>query len=138
MLTYRYPRTLNSNILKCRRISVRNFCSEVKQNKTTLDSRKTGVITETKLVFNDAEEDTKNSITGRDLNKEIMIYSSTSSIINKLSAFKIDRCGKHINLTKEFLCDPNFLKFAYYIIKNNSGINAKSVGKETLDGINAS
>jgi len=65
-----------------------------------------------------------------------MIYSSTRDIIDKLSTFKIDRCGKYINLTKEFLCDPNFLRFAYHMVKNNSGINAKSLDGKTLDGIN--
>lgn len=136
MLTYRYPRTLSSNLLKCRRISVRNFCSEVELIKTTPDLNKTGVITKTKLLDNNVKKKAKNSITSGDLNKEIMVYYSTSDIISKLSTFKIDKCGKYINLTKEFLCDPEFLKFAYYLIKNNSNRSAKLIDDETLYGIN--
>jgi len=124
-------------MLKCRRTSGRSFCSEVILIKKTLDSKKTGVMTETKLAHNNVVKDAKSLITGGDLNKEIMVYSSTSDIIDKLSTFKIDKCGKYINLTKELLCDPNFLKFAYYTIKNNSGINAKSADGEIIDGINA-
>jgi len=135
-LTYRYPRTLNSNTLKCQRISVRNFCSGVKLIKPILDSQRTRSLPEIKLVYDNLRGDTKNSITSRDLNKEIMIYSSTRDIIDKLSTFKIDRCGKYINLTKEFLCDPNFLRFAYDMLKNNFGTNAKSLDNESLDEIN--
>jgi hypothetical protein len=130
MLTYRYPRTLSSDLLKCRRISVRNFCNEVKLIKEILDSNKTRVSIETKLVYDSVKKETKNLITSGDLNKEIIVYSSNSSIgdmINKLSTFKIDKCGKYINLTKKFLCDSNFLKLAYHMIKNRSGINAKSI-----------
>jgi len=43
------------------------------------------------------------------------------SIIDKLSTFKIDKCGKYINITKDFLSDPMFLKFAYYLIRNAKG-----------------
>jgi hypothetical protein len=136
MLTYRYPRTFNNSILKGRRTNVRNFCSGVKLIKPSFDLKKTRDMAEIKLVYNNVGKDAKTSIISGDLNKEIMIYSSASDIINKLSTFKIDKCGKYINLTKKFLCDSNFLKLAYQMIKNNSGINTKSLDGETLDGIN--
>ena len=136
ILTYRYPRTFNTNVLKCRRTSVRYFCSEVESIKSTPDLKETGVTVTTKSINNCVKDSTKKLITSRDLNKEIVVYSSSSDIISKLSTFKIDKCGKYIDLTKEFLCDPNFLKFAYHMIRNNVGINAKSLDKETLDGIN--
>ena len=82
-------------------------------------------------------EDAKILITSRDLNKEIIVYSSTSDIINKSSTFKIDKCGKYINLTKTFLCNSNFLRSTNCMIKNNYGIYAKLVDGGSLDGINS-
>lgn len=70
------------------------------------------------------------SIVYKDLDKQLMIYSSERSIIDKLTTFRMDKCGKYINITKEFLCDPMFLKFSYYLIRKSRGAESQ------LDGIN--
>lgn len=71
------------------------------------------------------------SIVDKGLSKEVTIFNSNqTSIIDKLTSFKRDKCGKFINLTKEFLSDPMFLRFAYFLIKNNRGVS------DDLDGIN--
>jgi hypothetical protein len=36
------------------------------------------------------------------------------------------------------LCDPNFLKYAYYQLSKNKGANTPGVAQETLDGISDS
>jgi hypothetical protein len=65
-----------------------------------------------------------------DLSKALTIYDSSKSIMEKITSFNRDKCGKFINVTKEFLCDPKFLRFAYSLIKNNKGV------AKDLDGIN--
>nr|AVR57719.1 hypothetical protein [Halamphora calidilacuna] len=44
--------------------------------------------------------------------------------------------GQYVNLTKAFLSNPEFLKFAYYHIKNKPGNATSATTSETLDGIN--
>ncbi len=68
---------------------------------------------------------TKFLIISKDFNKGIVVYNSFLSIIDKIFTFKIHKCGKYIDLTKNFLTDPKFLKFAFYLISNIrvSGIN---------------
>lgn len=122
----------NDYILGCWRVRRRYFCSVSNVDTTSIDLSKaidTGyfsILTDNTV----SEGKTKKSITDKDLSKEIISYSSSRSIIDKLSTFKIDVCGKYINITKEFLCDPMFLKFAYYLIINSKGVHRQ------LDGIN--
>jgi hypothetical protein len=73
---------------------------------------------------------TKQPIVSKDFNKGIIVYDSSVSIIDKIFTFKIHKCGKYIDLTKNFLTDPKFLKFAYYQIRNAKG------AENELDGIN--
>lgn len=61
---------------------------------------------------------TKPLIIPKDFNKRICIYGYFVSIIDKISTFKIHLSGKYISLTKNFLTDPIFLKFAFYLIGN--------------------
>jgi retron-type reverse transcriptase len=69
-------------------------------------------------------------IAGGDLNKEHVDYNRHKIIIDKLATLNLDKCGKYLHITKEFLCDPMFLKFSYNIIKKNKGVSID------LDGIN--
>lgn len=80
---------------------------------------------------------TKSLIVGRDLKKELVTNNSLINIIRKLTTFKINKCGKYINITKELLCDPDFLRLAYSKIKSNKGVNTKATDDETLDGISS-
>jgi len=59
---------------------------------------------------------------------EVIVYSITGYIINKLSTFKIDKFGKYINFMKKFKFVFNFIRFVHYMIKNNYGITIKLVG----------
>jgi len=73
----------------------------------------------------------------RDLDKAIIKYVSTKKdIVFELLAFKKHKHGKYIDITKKFLTNPIFLKYAYLCIRGNAGISTKSVDNETLDGIN--
>lgn len=62
------------------------------------------------------------SIVIKDLDKELIFYDSTINIIDKLAAFKCKKCFKYKDLTKEFLSDPAFLKFADFILKKSKGV----------------
>lgn len=64
----------------------------------------------------------------KDLDKKLVIYNSTKSIIDKLAAFKRKKCIKYINLTKDFLSDVAFLKFADFLLKNSKGVHL-NIGK---------
>lgn len=64
----------------------------------------------------------------KDLNKELIFYNSTKNIIDKLATFKRKKCIKYINLTKEFLTDAAFLKFADFLLKNSKGVHL-NIGK---------
>jgi hypothetical protein len=113
----------------CWRGTRRSFCCNVGVIKKEPYSNGNGTIDFTKYK-NITDDTTEGSISTKDLNKQIAIYSNSKSIIEKLSTFKMDACGKFINITREFLCDPMFLKFAYYLIRNGKGAHTQ------LDGIN--
>jgi len=115
-----------------RRVSRRLFCSVGKGITRLSDSKGTLNNDFSNSKNNTKKELTKRSIANKDLNKEIILYSGSMSmsIFDKLSAFKIDKCGKYINITKDFLSDPMFLKFAYYLIRNAKGAHNE------FDGIN--
>merc|ERR1712176_1735898 len=67
-------------------------------------------------------------------------FISSSNIESKIANIKFTNFTKKkwFNLTKDFLCDPNFLKYAYYRLSKNKGANTSGVDQETLDGINDS
>lgn len=71
------------------------------------------------------------TIVTKDLDKQLIFYINTQNFIEKLAAFKRKKCSKHINLTKEFLIDPIFLKFADFLLKKNS--NGVHVNFEKLN-----
>lgn len=121
---------LNNYKLVGWRVSRRSFCSVGKDVTILSDSKRTLNKNLGNIKNNTKEDLTKRLIANKDLNKEIILYSSSMSIIDKLSTFKIDKCGKYINITKDFLSDPMFLKFAYYLIKNAKGAHNE------FDGIN--
>lgn len=56
--------------------------------------------------------------------------------LNNLKFYKKNK--KYINLTKDFLTDPNFLFLAYMQIKSKAGNTTKAVCSETLDAITES
>lgn len=60
------------------------------------------------------------TIITKDLDKQLVFYINKKNLIEKLAAFKHKKFKKHINLTKEFLTDPLFLKFADFLLKKNS------------------
>jgi hypothetical protein len=59
-------------------------------------------------------------------------FISSSNIESKIANIKFTNFSKKkwFNLTKDFLCDPNFLKYAYSQLSKNKGADQK-----TLDGI---
>jgi hypothetical protein len=59
------------------------------------------------------------SIVNRDLNEKGGIYTRQDDIIVKLSLLRLKNNGKFIDLTRKFLCDVNFLKFAYCKVKDD-------------------
>ena len=61
--------------------------------------------------------------------------SYSDSILSALKDLQ-PKNGQYINLTKNFLSNPEFLKFAYYYIKNKPGNATSAVTAETLDAIN--
>lgn len=61
--------------------------------------------------------------------------SYSNSILSALKDLQ-PKNGQYINLTKNFLSNPEFLKYAYYRIKNKSGNAAAAITPETLDAIN--
>lgn len=65
------------------------------------------------------------------------LSDKTSYLNSILTALKDlqPKNGQYINLTKKFLSDSKFLKFAYYHIKNKSGNLTPAITSETLDGI---
>lgn len=57
---------------------------------------------------------------------------------DRLKQLKPEPDGKYIGITKNFLSDPEFLKLAYFHIKNKPGNLTSDSGEEkvTLGGIN--
>lgn len=118
----------NSYKLWCWRGCRRQFCSE-RKNTVLSDLEKTGIDLSNNISVAN-KINTKLLIASKDLDKRILIYNSYVSIIDKIFAFKMHKCGKFIDLTKTFLTDSKFLKFSYYLIKNTKGAQIQ------LDGIN--
>ncbi len=106
------------------------FCSYAKQIIPLLDSKKKGGIDYSKYKCKAVQNKTGVLIADKDLHKTIKVYLSSLNLVDKLSSFHIRKCNKYINLTKEFLCDSVFLKFAYYIMRN------KRIIQEGLNCIN--
>lgn len=76
--------------------------------------------------------DAHNNITQkRVINKSS--FDSCFARLSKIRAYKTN--GKYINLTKDFLTDPNFLFVAYNQIKSKPGNTTPAVDPATLDGI---
>lgn len=124
-----FSRFNNNQKLGCRRSDRRYFCSKENVITKVLDLFQDNIdFSKYKEIANENHKEIP--IITKDLDKEIVAYSSKKSIIEKLSTFKIDKCGKYIDITKEFLSDSLFLKFAYYMIRNSKGEH------EQLDGIN--
>jgi len=119
----------------CRRTHGRTFCTSNNSTNTSFDFRTEDII--------DVEKEdgvktlTKSLIVGRDLKKELVTIDSSMDINRRLTTFKINKCGKYINITKELLCDPDFLRLAYSKIKSNNGVNTKATDNETLDAISS-
>lgn len=61
--------------------------------------------------------------------------SYSNSILSALKDLQ-PKNGQYTNLTKNFLSNPEFLKFAYYHIKNKPGNASTETTYETLDAIN--
>jgi group II intron reverse transcriptase/maturase len=61
--------------------------------------------------------------------------SYSNSILTALKDLQ-PKNGQYVNLTKNFLSNPEFLKFAYYHIKNKPGNATPATTPETLDAIN--
>ena len=53
----------------------------------------------------------------------------------KLAAFKINKCGKYINIIKKFLCDSSFLKLVYHMVKNYKVIDTEVACKEPINNM---
>lgn len=66
------------------------------------------------------------------LTEETSYSNSISSALKDLQP----KNGQYINLTKFFLSNPEFLKFAYYHIKNKPESDTPAIRSETLDAIN--
>lgn len=66
-----------------------------------------------------------------------LLSDKTSYLNSILTALKDlqPKNGQYINLTKKFLSDSEFLKFAYHHIKNKQGNLTIATTTETLDGI---
>lgn len=121
----------HNSLLGCRRFNGRFFCSVNNNVKRKPDCNFTaGNKVLTNITINAIKSYTEEPIVREDLSKALTIYDSSKSIIEKMTTFNRDKCGKFINITKEFLCDPKFLRFAYSLIKNNRGVD------KNLDGIN--
>lgn len=58
-------------------------------------------------------------------------------VVNILQQIKAATDGYYTNITKHFLENPDFLKFAYHLIKNKPGNLTPSATYETLDGISS-
>lgn len=108
-----------------RRESRRYFCSDAKVITLPSDQIKIGGIVCSLYKSITRQKDTEVSIANKDLNKTINAYSSSVNLVDKLSLFSMHKCNKYINLTKEFLCDPVFLKFALYLLKNSNRVQVE-------------
>ena len=132
IIKYIFPRH-NNNLLGCRRVGGRFFCTYETSNRPLhILEKDMNKISDDQI--NGEKNYTKKLIADKGLSKELIDYNSRykgiTGIIEKLATFKRDKCGKFLNITKDFLVDPIFLKFSYYLIKNNRGVS------EDLDGIN--
>lgn len=115
-----------------RRESRRYFYSYAKQILSSPDSKRIGDINIDfgKYRCIKIHKQTEILIANKDLNKMIKVYSSSVNFIDKLSSFSIHNCKKFIDLTKEFLCDPTFLKFAYYLLKKDKEAGLEAINNE--------
>lgn len=69
---------------------------------------------------------------------EKLIASRFLSTIDRLQSLKATKDGFYIKVTKTFLTDPDFLRFAYHSIKNKEGnLTIADPKDETLDGISS-
>lgn len=78
-------------------------------------------------------QDKNIAIITRDLNKQLIFFMNTKNLIEKLATFKRKKWSKYINLTKNFLIDPEFLKFADFLLKKHSngvGFKLEKVGNK--------
>jgi hypothetical protein len=82
---------------------------------------------------------TNNSSRSSLIQTKIISSESVDFCITRLNNLKFYKKNKkYINLTKDFLTDPNFLFLAYIQIKSKAGNTPKAVGPETLDAITES
>jgi group II intron reverse transcriptase/maturase len=125
-----------AHICYCQRTHGRTFCTSKISTNSSFDSSRTEDTIDVEKEGGNNNL-TKSSIVGRDLTKRLATSDSLMDITQKLTTFKIDKCGKYINITKELLCDPDFLRLAYSKIKSNKGVNTKAADNETLDGISS-
>lgn len=91
----------NSFILGCQRVGRKYFCSVNHVVITIIDSKVATTAVFSKYENNWDMKDKILLITDKDLNKEIASYSSLVSLIDKLSAFKIDKNVKEITVTNQ-------------------------------------
>ena len=69
-------------------------------------------------------------------NKSQITQKLVEDCVSRLTEIRLlKKNKKYINLTKNFLTDPNFLVLAYLQIKSKAGNMTPSIDKETLDGI---
>lgn len=109
-----------------------------KSTKEAFDSKRTEVKTQVGSSIYDELINIKGSIINRDLNIEMESYFNQKDIIAKISTFNIDKCGKYINITRDFLCDISFLKYADCLIKNNNCICSEVAGEKRLSDVGES
>lgn len=113
-------------------LSKRQFCSS--NEKTEL------FIVEPKLVNDNLSSEgvvrSENEKTLTPKTDEELIDSKSPSTIDKLQSLKAANDGCYSKITKYFLADPYFLRFAYHNIKSKEGNLTHADPKdETLDGI---
>jgi len=113
-------------------LNKRQFCSHSKKNES--------FIVEQNFVNNNlSSESVKNYENEKTLTPKTdkkLIFSKTPSIMDKLGSLKSGFDGCYTKITKSFLVNPEFLKFAYHNIKNKEGnLTHADLKDETLDGI---
>lgn len=117
----------------CRRIYRKFFCTFNISTNLSFDSRTKDIIDVKKR--SSIPNFTKNLIINSDFKKGLTTNDSSTGIIRKLTTFKINKCGKYINITKELLCNPDFFRLAYNKIKSNKKVNIKIINNGTLNEI---
>lgn len=122
----RFSKQNKNFIIFCWRSNGKTFCTFNKPIEFVSDSLRTeDVLLE--IGNNKREELTRSLIVSRDLGKELNLNVSRNDIIKKLTTFKIDKCGKYINITKELLSNFNFLRIGYSMTKNKKGVHTETV-----------